>query len=421
MRRVCLLLAVIAASIFLGGPVRAGTIETQIHLIVMGAGEHLYTRGGHAALMVVELDNGEAVKSTVYNYGDTNWDDPMLVPHFLRGDLVFFLSDSGGLVPTLEEYGVRQGRAVTRQRLNLSPDQVAEVARRLREGTAPGKREYVFHHRRALCSTRIMDLLDDVLDGKLRAELASSKAPYTGRHYQEVIFSASPLASIAGDLFLGRLHDQVLDKYEATAAPEHMRDYLRAILVPSPSGTGKLVPLAGPPAALVEVVDPIDAKKSRFTLVLWSALIAALVGFGARAHLRAAKAPVHAARVVFWGALCSGLVGLIILAFIVLSRVPELRQNELILILWPTDLWLAGRMHRISKGVRPDTWVRGYADARVIVAGLVALGHVTGVLYQEPRILAALGCTFAAVTWALVRALGRAAAPKVKRERPSAA
>lgn len=413
MRRFCLLLAVIAASLSLSWPGRAVAAELQIHLVVMGAGEHLYTRGGHAALMVLELEGGKPVRDTVYNYGDTDWEDPWLVPHFLRGDLVFFLSDTGGLVPTLEEYGVRQGRAVTRQLLNLSPDQAAEVARRLREGTAPGKREYVFHHRRALCSTRIMDLLDDVLGGKLRAELGSAPGPYTGRHYQDVIFSASPLASIGGDLFLGRLHDQVMNKYEATASPEHMRDYLQTILVPAPSGGNERVPLAGPPAPLVEVSEPLVATKSRFSHVLWGALIALLLGLGARAYRSAATAPERAARLVFWGALSSGVVGLLIFGFIVLSRVPEFRQNELILLFWPTDLWLAARVRRAAKkGVVPDRWIRGYADARAAVAGLVVIGHIAGLLYQEPRVLAGLGCTLAVVTCVLVRALRKTSAAK---------
>lgn len=405
-RRLCVFLAVLAVSLLTSRPGRAGAPEVQIHLLVMGPGEHLYTRGGHAALLVAEMEDGAPVRSHVYNYGDTDWDDPLLVPNFLRGNLVFFLSDTGELVSTLEEYGVRQGRSVTRQRLNLTPAEAAEVKRRLEEGIAPGKREYLFHHIHALCSTRIMDLLDDVLKGRLRAELAGKPGPYTARHYHETIFAESPLASIGGDLFFGRLHDRVLDRWESAASPENMRDELQAILVPAPSGEGR-VPLAEPPAEVVARTEPLVVERSAFTRVLWGALLALLAGAGAGALLRRPGRRERAAKVVSRAALSSGVVGTVMLALMLFSRVPEMRWNELILVFWPLDLWLAWRVRRLVKeGAAPSGWVRGYSIARLAVAGLVVAGHAAGVLYQEPRVLAALGCVEAAVLFAMVRSLG---------------
>ncbi|MEZ4297081.1 MAG: DUF4105 domain-containing protein [Polyangiaceae bacterium] len=405
MRRLWSLLAILATLLVFATPARAAEPEVQIHLLVMGPGEHLYTRGGHAALMVLELEDGEPVRNKVYNYGDTEWEDPLLVPNFLRGKLVFFLSDSGELLPTLEEYGVKQGREVTRQRLNLTPAQAREVARRLQEGVVPGKREYIFHHVHALCSTRIMDLLDDVLGGALRAQLGGIPGPETARYYQEVVFSGSPLASIGGDLFLGRLHERVLDRYESTAYPPHMSAYLQTVLVPAADGTG-LIPLAEPPAPVVVTDKPIVADRSNFSRVVWGACIALLLFFGLSAFRRAGTDPARAARVVFWAALPSGVIGSLILGFILFSRVPEFRQNELILLFWPTDLWLAACARRfLTKRQALSSWVRRYATARFAAAGLVFFGHLTGLLYQRPEILAALGIVMAAVSWALVRSI----------------
>jgi hypothetical protein len=286
------------------------------------------------------------------------------------------------------------------------------VARRLREGVAVGKREYTFHHRHALCSTKIMDLLDDVLGGRLRAELEGQPGPANGRHYQELIFSESPAASIGGDLFLGRVHDQPMNKYESTASPMLMREYLQAIRVPAAPGSDELVPLADPPQPLVARKTPLVPEKSWLTHGLWGALIALLLGAGARAHRRAGSSPEQAAKVVFWAAVASGVYGLLLLAFLLFSRVPELRYNELLLLFWPADLWLALRVRRaLRQKARPDTWARGYAHVRLAAAALVVLGHLAGVLYQRPLILVALGCTCAAVSWVLIRALGAQPAP----------
>ena len=414
---------------------RAGAPEIEIDLLVMGPGDHLYTRGGHAALMVAEIEDGELVRSTVYNYGDTDWEDPMLVPHFLRGDLTFFLSDTGSIESTLQEYGVRQGREITRQRLSLTAAQAAEVAKRLREGLSPGKREYTFHHVHALCSTKIMDLLDDVMGGALRAELLGQPGPSTGRHYQDLIFSESLLAVIAGDLFIGRQHDRVLDKWESTASPEHMRDYLQSILVPRAPGASERVPFAETPVLLVARTTPLVLSPSWAGKALWGALLLALLGAGAAGYRRVrtavegtavgakasgARASLEdkgelAAKVIVWASLVSGVIGLLILGFTALSKVPEFNQNELILVFWPADLWLAWQARRAMKsGGELGLWTARYAHARFFVAALAVLGHAVGVLHQEPRIVLALGVVEAGVLWTLVRALRGVAATTPK-------
>ncbi|NUQ73206.1 MAG: DUF4105 domain-containing protein [Polyangiaceae bacterium] len=406
MRRFFHILAVLAALILWPLPSLAGEPEIQIHLITMGAGDHIFTRAGHAAVMVAEVEGGAPKRTTVYNYGETDWENPYLVPQFLAGNLVFFLSESDGLFQTVNEYGARQGRAVYRQRLNLSPEQAKEVARRLKEGSIPGKREYIFHHSRAVCSTRITDLLDDVLNGHIRKELGSQLGTLTARDYQELITSGQYLISIGADLFVGRLHDRIFNKYEGTSYPDHMREYLQSVRVPAPSGGGELVPLAEAPATLAEVPSPPEIKKSRFTHYLWGVLILMLIGYGASAYRSAGAAPEEPAAVIMTAAIASGMVGLIITGFIVLSRVHEFRQNELILVFWPTDLWLAWRMRRLVKNkIALDAPVQIYAHARLGVAALAVLGHLTGVLYQRPLILFALGVVEAIMIWGLVRTL----------------
>jgi hypothetical protein len=410
MRRIFHVLAVLAALIL--WPSLAGATEVQIHLITMGVGDHIFTRAGHAAVMVAEVENGVPRRTTIYNYGETDWDNPYLVPQFLRGNLVFFLSESDGLFHTVNEYGARQGRSVYRQRLNLSAEQAVEVARRLKEGSVAGKREYFFHHSRAVCSTRITDLLDDVLKGHIRAELGSQLGGLTARDYQELITSGQYLTSIGADLFVGRLHDRIFTKYEATSYPDHMREYLQAVLVPGPSGDR--VPLAEPPVALAEVPNPPVIKKSWFTHFFWGVLLVMLLVYGVSAYRRAGAAPEEAAGVIMTASIASGIVGLIIVGFMVLSRVPEFRQNELILVFLPTDLLLAWRMRRLAKKrIALDAWVQGYAHARLALAALAVLGQLTGLLYQRPRILLAVGVVEALMIWGLVRALrGRAAEAK---------
>lgn len=166
------------------------------------------------------------------------------------------------------------------------------------------------------------------------------------------------------------------------------------------------MPLAEAPATLAEVPSPPEIKKSRFTHYFWGVLILMLIGYGASAYRSAGAAPEEPAAVIMTAAIASGMVGLIITGFIVLSRVHEFRQNELILVFWPTDLWLAWRMRRLVKNkIALDAPVQIYAHARLGVAALAVLGHLTGVLYQRPLILFALGVVEAIMIWGLVRTL----------------
>ncbi len=393
----------------------AASTSYEIHLITMGPGDHLYTRGGHAALMVAELEDKKPKLTTIYNYGDTDWDNPWLVTQFLRGNLIFFLSQNNSLMETVNDYGVRQARTVFRQKLNLSPIQSAELAKRLQEGSVPGQREYIFHHSRSLCSTRINDLLDHLLKGKLREQLASQSGPQTSRFYQDQIFGRHYITAIAGDLFTGRLHDHILNKYESMASPELMRSYYQEIMLPDPiTGEPNKVPLADPPVPLVERKEPLVISKSYFTHYFWGFLGLLTLFYGGHA-LKSLQNPNtrtqgtrEAASFLFPTALASGMIGSFITAFILLSKVPEFRHNELILVFWPTDIWLALQARKLkTKHIPLGTKVHTYIHARLAVALLAVLGHLSGLLYQQPRILFGLGVLYCLMVWILVYRIRR--------------
>ena len=68
-----------------------------------------------------------------------------------------------------------------------------------------------------------------------------------------------------------------------------------------------------------------------------------------------------------------GLLALVVWAVVAVSTVPELRLNELVLVLWPTDLAL---------GFLSQVRGRRYARIRVAVLALCALLSAVGVLRQ---------------------------------------
>jgi hypothetical protein len=111
-----------------------------------------------------------------------------------------------------------------------------------------------------------------------------------------------------------------------------------------------------------------DPMAGRWALFGCAAVLAAVAGAAALSRrswmLRGAR---------FVVALVIGLGALLLDALAILSVLPELRQNELLLVLLPTDLalpFLRGR------------WLRRYLVARLALLALVAALALAGVLVQ---------------------------------------
>jgi hypothetical protein len=86
-------------------------------------------------------------------------------------------------------------------------------------------------------------------------------------------------------------------------------------------------------------------------------------------------------------ALVIGGCATLVWSLALLSELPELRENELLLLLWPTDWllivpalrWLRGRF-------TAGRLLRGYLGARTALILLVGVGHLCGLLVQQPRV-----------------------------------
>ena len=105
-------------------------------------------------------------RSDVYNFGDTDWEDPAIPWKFITGALRFRLDRPGDMFEVARDYGFVQNRDVFVQPLALTPAQVREVAQTLEEGRlAPTGAIDPYHFVDAICTTKIRDLLDEVLGG----------------------------------------------------------------------------------------------------------------------------------------------------------------------------------------------------------------------------------------------------------------
>ena len=407
MRTTAAALVTLVAATLLGGS-QAQAQGLEVYLITMGPGDHIYTRAGHAALMLADnLPDGRR-ETRVYNYGDAKWDDPAIPWHFMRGTLMFFLSESGSIQNTVRRYGSRMDRSVWRQKLALSEDVARELSARLAEEAKPENRDYPYHHLRSLCTTRVRDVLNDVLGGAIHRQLAAEYDPLTYREHQRAHSAGIVLEAIAAAFLLGRQHDLRPNGYDAAFLPHLMRESFQRVRVPDPSGgTEARVPLAGPPDVLYQRKGA-DLNTGENRIGSWVAGALALLALllGALALRRLPDRPALGGVWLLFVALTAGVVGVASLAFVTLSTVPEFRHNEFILLLPPTDLlllvpavrWLRGR----TFGGRT---LRLYAHVRLVVAVLYFLGWLFGSAYQQPLFVPLWGACCALMLVLLLRRL----------------
>ena len=87
----------------------------QVSLITCAPGAELYSVFGHTALRIVDT---AANTDIIYNYGTFNFDDPDFYSKFVRGKLMYFLSQQS-FPDFLYEYAYFK-RGVTEQVLQLN-------------------------------------------------------------------------------------------------------------------------------------------------------------------------------------------------------------------------------------------------------------------------------------------------------------
>ncbi len=325
----------------------------QIEIYTMGQGAHLFERFGHAAICVEPAAAPE--RTLCYNYGSTDFGSPPqeLGWRFLRGDAEFWVS----VWPRdrmLQSYA-RADRSVWRQRLALPPEQARAVAAKLAFDAREENKRYLYHHFDDNCSTRVRDVLN-ASTGERLAPTQQEPLGTTFRRMGRKGLAAEPAALAVGDLLVGRRADEPLSVWQGMFHPDILRAQIQRHYASSP--------------VLVAQRRGPDFRQTppRASLVFAAVgAVFAAVLLALRARPRAHRIAAAAVGVLL------ALVALVPWVIAGVSTVPELRGNELLLVLWPSDLLLA----LLAPGAR-----RGYARVRLFALALSALLAATGVLRQ---------------------------------------
>jgi hypothetical protein len=373
-------------------PLMASAAGPRVDLLTMGPSEQIYARFGHAALRVHDGRN-----DTVFNFGYTDFSSEQLLLDTLQGHAQFW-GVRMSMQRTLDEY-LRQDRTIYWQPLSLSPAQHASLAAKLQQQVRGRAGSYIYHHYYENCSTRLRDLIDETLEGQVRLQLQGRPVGKTFRQLsREGLADSLPLL-FAVEYLLGRRADLEVDWWHAGFLPRLLRESLGRVTV-----DGKRL------AGEAEVVYPRQASLPRGdpqmgVFAVWglAAVLATLALIAL--PLLGRRRPEAGIPIAVLG-LTLGLLAIIPWVLTFTTGLRELRETELIVLLWPTDvvlIHLAIRMFR--RRFFAGRWLRAYLLLRSAVIGAAVLGHATGLMTQRPLAWLAVSGLPMLLLWVATRQL----------------
>jgi hypothetical protein len=350
----------------------------QIHVYTYGPGDAVFERFGHIALAVVDSATGEDI---AFNWGMFDFGQPNFIARFLTGDTKYWMAG----YRTIEFNASYQGenRTIRRQRLDLTATQRGAVFDYVAWNAREENKYYRYDYYNDNCSTRVRDLIDWAIGGRLKQALDTAKTPLTWRG-ETARITGDNLPIYAGiQVALGQQADRDLTKWQTGFLPERLATDLATFVARDSAGI---------PVRLVAHDTVLFSAPTRAPLMTEPpsrAYVALAIGivFGGLLFL---LARVVALRALITGAgtlwyLVGGVLGLaLLLAGTVTKHAPYMGSNLSLFQLQPLMLvagalwWARGRSTRLGRAAR----------AAVAVSGLLAivgvlLWHVPAVFHQH--------------------------------------
>jgi hypothetical protein len=314
--------------------------ELTIAVLTFGPGDHPFYKFGHDAIWV---HDARRRRDDVYNYGTFAYRSATLIPDFLEGRLKYWLSVEP-LEVTLAEYRA-EGRSALAQELALTPAERRAMLARLQHDARPENREYRYDYYRDNCATRVRDVVDDAIGGRLRAA-SGAPASLTFRGHTERLTADDLLVYLGLDVAMGDVIDAPVTQWEEMFLPSMLEERLRHATVPgtgAPGASGDVPLVARETLLLATRRPPLRSRPPQWTGAMGAigtAIGAALVA------LAYAATRSRAGRVAFGAALAAlgivaGLLGTIFVFFWAATDHAVAHHNENILQLSPLGLAMA--------------------------------------------------------------------------------
>lgn len=330
----------------------------RISLLTCTPGAELYSVFGHNALRVVDSAAGTDI---VYNYGTFDFDDPNFYTKFVRGKLMYFLSQQSFQNFKYEYEYFKRG--ITEQVLSFDCAEKKTIQTKLFENMQEQNRYYKYDFLKDNCTTRLRDIIFNSASLKKDSLQYSNLVSSSFRDYLHTYLDRAkmPWTTLGIDLLLGVGSDMKMSLYESMFLP----DYLRKEVANTKINNKNLVAEEN---IVVEDLQPMPTPTSLFLLPIFivGILIVMMIFLGVSKKENIKKYQVGFDRLMF---LVSGLLGLLLLFTWFGTDHQSFRYNLNIIWAFPFNIVLFYKM-----GKDPYSFGKSY---RIYSIGALVLLFIT--------------------------------------------
>lgn len=137
----------------------------EVRLLIVGQGDPVYSLFGHTG---IAIKNAESGKDIFYDFGNFSFTEDKFFQNFAFGHMLYMAYAS--YTKSYIASALQEKRNITEYVLNLSAEKKLEMYNNLNTMVLPENRNYLYHHYKDNCSTRIRDYIDAAVDGQLKNE-----------------------------------------------------------------------------------------------------------------------------------------------------------------------------------------------------------------------------------------------------------
>ena len=344
--------------------------ELRVWLVTAGPGDAVWEHYGHNALRVLDTRTG---RDFSYDWGIFDFRQADFMARFLQGRMLYMVARQR--TDVVLDFYRETDREVVLQELDLTPAEKAMLSDAAYENALPRNRDFIYQYFVDNCSTRVRDLLDEVLGGALRREFEGQATGLSYRHHARRLTQVDPLVHTGADLALGAPADREISAWEELFLPLALRDRLRSVRI---TRGGETRPLVLAEEVLYRARRPPEPAAPPAWLGRYLALgllLGALFAVAGASRVRASRALRRGVLALAAGwSLAAGGAGTILVLLLATDHVFSWWNENLFLF----NPLLLGLAVLLPLSTRSEAW-RG--RARALAAAVAALG-LAGLLWQ---------------------------------------
>ncbi len=317
----------------------------RVSLLTCSPGHEVHSLYGHTAIRCRDMGGK---MDLVFNYGVFDFRQKNFVWRFVLGECDYMVQ----FMPWeyfLTDYEER-GSSVTEQVLNLTNEEARRLTANLLQNCEPENREYRYNFLYNNCTSRVRDMVEDVIDGTV-----IYKERFPRQTYRQILhqYTAGHQWEQEGiDLLLGADVDTILSDRAAMFAPEYMMQYADSAKIQTEGGYQR------PLVRSKEIILPECKDRQQYTSLPYSPLQAALALMGVCLLIMAAEYALGR-RSRLWDILlltAHGTAGTLVLFMLLCSEHPTVDSNWLAVLLNPLPLAMIPAVVREALKHRKTYW-----------------------------------------------------------------